>query len=876
MAKRSHITVVEGETAPTAAEEDTLVLENTMAEEPVAEEEPVYEEWYEEEIERPSRGWITPSLSLLAIAVWTGFYFWANRTDILAGGTAQAWASWIVSWSVPVLLVLAVWMLVQRNSTREALRYGEVARSLSEESALLERRLVTVNRELSLAREFLGNQSRDLEYLGRSASEKISEHADRLQGLIHDNGQQVDAIAGTSTAALENMEKLRDNLPVIANSARDVSNQIGGVGRTAQDQLGALVAGFERLNEFGEASERQVGSLRKRVDEAIMAFTEQANELETVTAERFAALAEGSNVIRNDLQAQEIEALSALRARSMALRTELAETHASASAEEEQLVAAMRGRIASLRDEAAQIAASVREGEDIALGAWSNQIDALKTRLEETLAQIREVDEKAMESANAKLQTLFSEATDIDARITERNRQFEEETLRRTGALTEAQDELAASLEARMAALDEAITERREAQRAQLAAMAEEGEALGGRIAQLGETFGSIAAQGHEAKEALAGGIDALVGQLRNSREALDGTDQEIVRLTDASVRLLELIQASAKHSSQELPRAMVASEERLAEIEKRANDVHALLENARVSGELLNEGMSEIEARTHAAMEGFGSFNTDFEGSSSRQIETVEGLRANLAALANDSNEFAAQVQGELREAIAALEEKARVALADIESEQAGRIQRIADSIGERSTRAIDEALADKTQNALAQLDEERARSNQATRDMTQHLRDQLGRLNELTVNLESRIAHAREQAIEEVDHDFARRVALITESLNSNSIDIAKALSSEVTDTAWASYLRGDRGIFTRRAVRLLDNAEAREIAELYDNDSDFREHVNRYIHDFEAMLRTLLSTRDGNAVSVTLLSSDMGKLYVVLAQALERLRQ
>jgi hypothetical protein len=39
---------------------------------------------------------------------------------------------------------------------------------------------------------------------------------------------------------------------------------------------------------------------------------------------------------------------------------------------------------------------------------------------------------------------------------------------------------------------------------------------------------------------------------------------------------------------------------------------------------------------------------------------------------------------------------------------------------------------------------------------------------------------------------------------------------------------------------------------------------------------MLRTMLSTRDGNAVSVTLLSSDMGKLYVVLAQALERLRQ
>ena len=95
-------------------------------------------------------------------------------------------------------------------------------------------------------------------------------------------------------------------------------------------------------------------------------------------------------------------------------------------------------------------------------------------------------------------------------------------------------------------------------------------------------------------------------------------------------------------------------------------------------------------------------------------------------------------------------------------------------------------------------------------------------------------------------------------------------------MTDTAWAAYLRGDRGIFTRRAVSLLDNTDAREIAEMYDSDADFREHVSRYIHDFEAMLRTMLSTRDGNALAVTLLSSDMGKLYVAMAQAIERLRE
>jgi hypothetical protein len=38
---------------------------------------------------------------------------------------------------------------------------------------------------------------------------------------------------------------------------------------------------------------------------------------------------------------------------------------------------------------------------------------------------------------------------------------------------------------------------------------------------------------------------------------------------------------------------------------------------------------------------------------------------------------------------------------------------------------------------------------------------------------------------------------------------------------------------------------------------------------------MLRNILATRDGTPLSVTLLSSDTGKLYVALAQAIERLR-
>ena len=85
----------------------------------------------------------------------------------------------------------------------------------------------------------------------------------------------------------------------------------------------------------------------------------------------------------------------------------------------------------------------------------------------------------------------------------------------------------------------------------------------------------------------------------------------------------------------------------------------------------------------------------------------------------------------------------------------------------------------------------------------------------------------------------------------------------------------MKGDRGVFTRRAVRLLDSGEAREVQRHYDQELDFREQVNRYINDFETMLRRVLADGDGNALAVTLLSSDMGKLYVALAQAIQHLR-
>ena len=214
----------------------------------------------------------------------------------------------------------------------------------------------------------------------------------------------------------------------------------------------------------------------------------------------------------------------------------------------------------------------------------------------------------------------------------------------------------------------------------------------------------------------------------------------------------------------------------------------------------------------------------------------------------------------GELRALLAAARDDTAALSQDIDGQLSGSIVRVLQGRGAELVARLEEAI----DSAAA-----------ASRETAIQMRDQLAKVDELAGNLENRVARARERAEEQVDNDFARRTALITESLNSTAIDITKVLSADVSETAWASYLRGDRGIFTRRAVSLLDSAEARAVQQHYETDTEFHGHVNRYIHDFEAMLRQLLSTRDGHALGVTLLSSDMGKLYVALAQGIERLR-
>jgi hypothetical protein len=793
-------------------------------------------------------GWVVPVVASAIIVAWTALYGWAMREELLAAANAapREWTRWIIDWSVPVLLVCVIWLLAIRNSTAEAGRFAATASMLSRESAELETRLTVVNRELSLAREFLGAQSRELESLGRIASERISTHAVELQRLIQDNSAQVEAIGSASETALGNMTRLRDDLPVVANSARDVSNQVGNAGRTAQEQLEKLVTGFERLNAFGTASEDQVGALGKRVTATLAGFEGQLTRIEQFVTNRFDALKNQAGAYRSEINEAETGALGALG-----------------------------DRITMLQCETKAIAAKLRETENAAVEQLVGSKDRVQHEIVGMVQMLDGLDRQAIAASQLRVQELNDEAGRFDDRLAQRDIKFLEEMSRRQAEFETRETQASEVLAQRLADLDDALAQRREAQTEETAKLVAHSQSMNGQLDRLSALIAQISSQSETARVSLSEGLGSLGEQLDGKRKALGQTEKQLADLTEAGIRLLEIIQSGARHSREDLPAAIETAAANLVSVEQRAAALSGVMFTTSQKGHDLSDYLLKTQAQIEDTDSSIDALRAKLSEQSEDALARLQGLRGGFAKLSDESGSFATETQDALRNALGVLEAATESAFAALDQGAREKVSVLAADISAEAVAELEKALRNDSAETIGKLEQAAAHASGVGREATAQLRDQLAKVNELTSNLEQRVARAREIAEEQVGNDFARRMALITESLNSNSIDIAAALSTDVMDTAWDAYLKGDRGIFTRRAVRLIGNGEAREIAELYQTDDAFKGNVTRYIHDFEAMLRSMLSTRDGNSLGVTLLGSDMGKLYVVLAQAIERFR-
>ncbi|MCK5040656.1 MAG: hypothetical protein KAR62_00110 [Sphingomonadales bacterium] len=130
-----------------------------------------------------------------------------------------------------------------------------------------------------------------------------------------------------------------------------------------------------------------------------------------------------------------------------------------------------------------------------------------------------------------------------------------------------------------------------------------------------------------------------------------------------------------------------------------------------------------------------------------------------------------------------------------------------------------------------------------------------------------------AHDQAIKHaIKDDFIHTSSLLIESLGSTSVDISRLLEVEIDDGAWKKYLQGDKGIFARKTMKMGGNKMRKAVAKRFKQDNEFQTIAEKFIRDFDSLIERSSGEAHANAFNVTLMSSDMGKLFALLKSALE----
>jgi len=483
--------------------------------------------------------------------------------------------------------------------------------------------------------------------------------------------------------------------------------------------------------------------------------------------------------------------------------------------------------------------------------------DLSATRIGTAVEQAR----KALDQTGATLDTQMADLT----HLVDRSR----ETLDEVGARAVATfGQNIDRIETRLGELDRLVG----AQNALLSGMSDE---LTGRIDRASERFQLFERQGVSGAENLAQTLDQLAQRTAQLDEALQSGNRTAEAMIARSETLLVALDASVRELDEGHPSALARLDDRIDQSRRLLLAVAPEIERLEViSAAILGQARDSEEL-----LSGQGQKLTAWLESGERALlsnqEQVETLRRVMEAADTDARRLTDSTGPQLVASLLRVKEAADQAGDRARQALSRAIAEATAELGDASEQALSERLGEQFQARMEEISAVADRAVQAAHVASDRLMRQLLTIADTTASIEQRITEADEAAEKRDRDNFSNRSALLIESLNSISIDVSKLLSQEVGDSSWAAYLKGDRGVFTRRAVSLLNNGEAKSIGELYDEDSLFRDNVNRYIHDFEAMLRNVLSARDGSSLGVTLLSSDIGKLYVALAQAIDRLR-
>ncbi len=632
---------------------------------------------------------------------------------------------------------------------------------------------------------------------------------------------QIDSTSGETTKAIANRAYTLDAAVtgVLERSAAAFSS----IGETLQDYSqrfeSMLSTARHEVDTFGSEGTRAIG---QRLDVLLSA----ANQLKQQFTDQ--------QQLSDQLQERSLAGIAAIEDRLGTLRSGQASTAEDIQAGISASIAAIEMQLEELGRRQQAAAALLQDQATAHVDAMDSRLAGLRMRQQAAAEQIEEQLAANIAAIEARLGDMRAGQQAVASELQEQVAQSIAAAQTRLEDLRAGQTQVTDQLQAQLASGIVAIEARLEELRADGAA-------------KLGETSERIARTIEE--------IDGVGAALSAGQDATAVLEAQVARLlpmldtfTSATDAKLPELEASFDMATDK-GRSMIAQ---LDDLRERIDSQVAILRDSAAAFERDHEavvGLSETLAGHFSEARGIvGEIQASTEqtaiAAASRMVENVMQVRQSV-------NATAAEIRGLLSDVVA-------------EAEQ---------SLDNFASTKAEAAFGAPIRLQIASLEDAAVRAAEAANGASERVSTRLVELMRTISETEARIDEVDTRMDVRARDTLAARSIKLVDSLNSASVDVARLLAVDAGDDAWDRYLKGDRSLFARTTVRLADKETARRIARHFEHDEPFREEAARYLDQFETLIRRVLKDPDGEALGLVLLSSDIGKLYVLIAQAIGR---
>jgi len=688
----------------------------------------------------------------------------------------------------------------------------------------------------------VATQAREAETALRIAGSEARRHIETVEGALAQVGAHSRDAGREAEAMISNMQGL---IAQIDQASTDTTKTIANRAYTLDAAVtGVLDRSAEAFASIGETLSAQAQSVEQMVSNARAELDGFGTEGTRVIGQRLDVLLGAANQLRgqfaeqmqlsDQLRATAADSIADIEARLAALRGEQSAAATALVAQTDETARGFEERLAALAER--QRVADLEQQQRLAdsLAALESQLSDLRERQSQSAARMRDALAEAIAEIESSLEGLKARQVELGADMeAEAGRMIAGVELR-LGELRVRQQELAASMAAEASAsLDQ----------------------VEGRFVDLG----ARAAQAHSETVEILGRTMAAIGGLG---EAVEGRQADVGALEQRIGSLLPAFDAFTGVADARLPQLAVSFDS-LADRGRSVSDqLDALADRIESQVALLRDSSAAFE-RDHEAVV---SLSKTLAG----EFETARGVVADIHSTTEQTAIAAA----------ARMVENVMQVRASVNS-TASEIQSLLSSVVSEAQAALDDLATNKAEAAfgapirlqIASIEDVFVKAADAASEASERLTGRLVELMRVISETEARVDEVDTRMDVRARDTLAARSIRLVDSLNEASVDVARLLAVDVGDSAWKRYLDGDKSLFARTTVRLADKDSARKIARHYQHDDAFREEASRYLDQFEQLIRRVLKDPDGESFALVLLSSDIGKLYVMIAEAVGR---